>query len=326
MSFVCRRVAAKRRHAVLVALAALLGSTSALAQATPMGVPPPEGKALVEGPKKAAEEPTREKKLDGTNVTISAGGMLTTGNSRLLALSGNGVYEWRFGANSIGASALGNYGEGAPAGSNVQVTAENFQGRVRYDRYVLERASIFLINTGRHDRFQGIEFRYNLDPGFKYLLVKNDETSLWGEAGYDFQYDVRRNEDRVVLGPDNLPLLDANNQPLLVDKTRADHSGRLFAGYKHAFNKEVTFATGLEYLQSFLEGRRYRVNFDALIAANLGAGFALGFGFAARYDHAPLAGKEKLDTSSTLSLIFGFDNTAPPPKSSCPCPEPTPTP
>ena len=89
---------------------------------------------------------------------------------------------------------------------------------------------------------------------------------------------------------------------------KGDHSGRLFAGFKHAFNKEVTLSTGVEYLQSFIDSTRYRVNYDALFAANIGGGLALVVGFSARYDHAPLPGKQNTDTATTFSLIYSYSD------------------
>ena len=83
---------------------------------------------------------------------------------------------------------------------------------------------------------------------------------------------------------------------------------------------------GLEYLQSYVDTTRYRVNCDAVVAAKVGGGLAIGIGFSARYDHAPLPGKEKLDTSTTLSLIYAYSDIVEPKKATCPCPEPTPPP
>lgn len=303
-----------------VLLLSSLSSSAALAQSV-TAAPPPDAKPIVEAPK-AADAPKIEKPLDGTTASVSAGGVLTSGNSRLLAVSGSGIYETRFDDNAVGAAVIGNYGQGAPAGKEVQVSAENIQGRLRYDRYLIEQASLFLINTGRHDRFQGLTFRYNLDPGFKYIFVNHTSTSFWGEVGYDFQHDIRREDGRAVLDADKKPTFDAAGNPILLPKTQTDHSTRLFAGLKHAFNKEVTFASGVEYLQSFIDSTRYRINFDALLAANVGAGFSLGFGFSARYDHDPLPGKEELDTSTTVSLIFAFDSVTPKKAATCPCPEP----
>jgi putative salt-induced outer membrane protein YdiY len=290
------------RSPLLLAVAAHLTVLSVLgsafAQSVPTGAPPPEAKALVAGPTKPGDAPKIESKTDGTSVTVSAGGQASTGNSRLLALTANGAFDTRFDNNGIGVSALANYGQSAPPGEAIKTTTENVQGRVRYDRYIIDQASFFLITTGRHDRFQGIDFRLNLDPGFKYLFVAEQANAIWAEIGYDFQYDIRR-DDALVDPMMMLPTLD---------KTATDHSSRLFAGMRHAFNDEVTLSTGVEYLQSLVETTRNRINFDALFAAKVGSGLAFGLGFGLRYDHEPLPGKAKVDTTTNVSLIYAFSH------------------
>lgn len=122
---------------------------------------------MVTGPK-LGDAPKVEKATDdSTSISVAAGGLLTTGNSRLLALSMNGAFDMRRAENGFGASIVGNYGQGAPPGKPVDTTAENVQGRLRYDRYLVDSLSLFLITTGRYDRFQGLAFRLNLDPGVK---------------------------------------------------------------------------------------------------------------------------------------------------------------
>jgi hypothetical protein len=277
----------------------------------PTGAPPPEAKPLVEAPKAAEDAPSVEGGTNGTNVTVSAGGQLVTGNSRLLAGTANAVVDTRAGANGFGASLLGNYGQGAPPGNAVVATTENVQGRLRYDRYVASWASVFLITTGRYDRFQGLDFRLNLDPGFKYLFVKTTSDALWAEAGYDFQYDIRRNGARIELDANRNPVRDASGTPLLLAKTATDSSARFFAGFHHAFNEEVTLFAGLEYLQSLVDATRARLNFDAVFAAKVRPGLAVGFGCTMRFDNAPLPGKENLDTATTVSLIYTHGDIPP---------------
>lgn len=301
-----------------LALAALGGTfffTETARAADPTGAPPPDATALVSAPSANAKPPEApdKDKLDVTTVALSAGGQLSTGNSRLAAATLSGDYETRFSNNGIGVMALGNYGESATPGAPLKTSAQNLQGRVRYDRFLIDRLSLFLINTGRHDRFQGLDFRYNLDPGVKYLFVMQDVTKLWGELGYDFQYDVRRDDARTTANPDG--------SVTVLDKTATDHSVRAFVGFTHAFNDAVNLNAGLEYLQSFVEAKRSRVNFDALFAAKLGGGLALGAGFSARYDHDPLPDKKKLDTQSVLSLIYSFSNA---PTAKAPAPPPCP--
>jgi putative salt-induced outer membrane protein YdiY len=291
---------------------------------TPRGAPPPDATALVVAPTAPGATPVLDKPNDGTTAAVSAGGQLSTGNSRLLAGTVNGSVESRHGANGVAVSALGNYGQGAPPGSPVVETAENYQLRLRYDRYVIEQASVFMMATGRHDRFQGLDFRLNLDPGFKYLFTTKATNLLWAEAGYDFQFDNRRTEALGELDAMGNPVLDMNGNQITLPKTQVDHSTRVFLGFRHAFNKEVTLAAGLEYLQSVLALTNYdsRINFDALFAAKVGGGLSLGLGFSARYDRYPLPGKADTDTATTVTLIYAYSDIPEPPPPPCPCPNP----
>lgn len=289
----------------------MFGSISLASAQTTVALPPPEAKAEVVAPKGPSDAPKIEKPLDGINATLSAGGLFTSGNSRTIAMTANGSMESRFDNNGIGASILGNYGQSAPPGENMRTTAQNIQGRIRYERYISDQASFFMLLTGRHDKFQGLDFRLNVDPGFKYVLLKDHANTFWGEAGYDLQYDIRRDESLVAVDSNKNIIVDSTGQPVLLDKTALIHSARLFFGFRHAFSKEVTLATGLEYLQSFQDIKMFRLNLDALFAAKIGAGFAMGLGFSGRYDNAPLPGKEKLDTSTTISLIYSFSDPDP---------------
>jgi putative salt-induced outer membrane protein YdiY len=301
----------------------------ALAQApaptTETGQPPADAKALVEQ-QSEVKQPELKKPLDGVTASLSAGGQSASGNAKLVAATANGTFDIRRGVHGFGAALVANYAEGAASGQEIQRTAQNVQGRLRYDFFFLDDVSIFVIGTGRNDYFQGLDFRLNVDPGVKYLFLDAPDNKLWLEAGYDYQYQINNDDARVLLDSSGKPVALGNVPPIyVINKTVADHSARLFAGFKHAFNKEVTFSTGLEYLQSVVDSTRYRLNYDALIAAKLGGGLSLGLGFSARYDHDPLPGKVDLDTATTLSLIYSFSDIPAPPPPPCPCPACPPT-
>jgi len=309
------------------------GMAAAQALPSPAGAPPPDATALVAAPAAPKAAAVIDKPPTGTTFTLSGGGQQTTGNARLLAVTGNAVYTRRWESDGVGASILANYGQGAPPGAAVVETAENVQGRLRYDRYVLDHMSVFLITTGRHDRFQGLDFRLNIDPGVKYLFLDEKKTSLWGELGYDFQYDVRRDSALAVVDANGKPVLDpTTGLQEQLPKTATDHSGRLFVGFRHMFNDAVMLSWGIEYLQSFLANNDYdsRLNYDALFSAKVGKGLSVGFGISARYDPHPLPGKVDMDTSTTASLIYGFSNFGdkpkPPPPPPCAPPPPPPPP
>ncbi len=287
----------------------------------------PEAKALVAAPKDVKDAPAVNKRTDNTNASVSAGGMLSTGNTQTQALTLNSTMDLRRGMNGFGAALLGNYGNSKLVGQDAKTTAENFQARVRYDRYLTERLGLFLQLTERYDRFQGLASRTNIDPGVKYIFWLRDKSAFWGELGYDYMHDIRTPTGQRALDADGNKDYSAPR----LDKTLDDHSARAFVGFRHAFNSEVTFSTGLEYLQSMvkteLASQNSRLNVDATLAAKLYGGIAAGIGFTARYDKNPLPGRSNLDTATTLSLIYAFSDVAAEEAPTCPaCPEIPPCP
>lgn len=316
-------------------------SSSAHAQSTPTGSssgempkPPDAPKALVEGPKEKDGPKALEAKGEGVTATASAGGLFTTGNSRTTAITGNILFDDVIGKNEIYLQVIGNYAEGAKGSDpDTRLSAANIQARARYDRLITDRFGPFLMYTHRYDQLQGFDVRANIDPGFKYLVLLEEKYQLGLEVGYDIQHDVRRNKARQVFNEDGSPKFGPDNNFVFLDKTQTNHGVRLGAAYKHSFNKEVTLQSGLEYLQPFNETKLWRMNFNALIAAKLVGGLALGVGFNLLFDNGALvdSGKKKLDTTTTLQLIYAFSSVAKKEDKMCPCdevkaPEPPPPP
>lgn len=333
-------------------------ATPVLAQTPPSGngAPPADLTQAVVVPKGPGDgpKPNDDAPIDTTDAALSAGGQFATGNSQQFAATGLGKFNMRRGANAFGASLLGNYAEafivppatepGIPAAPGAwQRSTENVQGKLRYDRYLNRNTSLFVQVTGTHDAFQAITFRLNADPGVKYLFLNDDTVRLWGEVGYDFEYDDNFTSQHGFeqAGAGGVSL-DATGLPFVIATSDTIHSSRLFAGFHYAFNKEVQLNLGLEFLQGFggsgggnpaippgfsaatvdavpISLTASRLNLDALLAAHVGAGLSIGVGFTAKYNSAPLPGKVDLDTSGTLALIYAFSSPSAK-KATCPCP------
>jgi hypothetical protein len=329
------------------ALAALTTARSTFAQTPPPGAPgalgaPPTDltQSVAQGPTERAAPEEAAPPTDSTTAAVSAGGQYAAGNSRLYAATGQGKLELRRGDNGFGAGLVGNFAETYVSGS-YQKSTENLQGKLRYDRYFTAIFGGFVQVTGTHDAFQAITFRLNADPGVKLIMVDAEATKLWGEVGYDFEFDDNYTDGNgIEQSGAGGPALDANGLPYVIEQTDTIHSSRLFAGGRHQFNKEVVVTSGLEYLQGFggsgggtppvppgyaankvdlvpISLTAARLNFDALLAAHVGGGFSLGVGITAKYNSAPLPGKLNLDSAGTLSLIYAFASPAPKKEKTC---------
>ncbi len=245
----------------------------------------------------AAEAPDPEAETDATELELSAGGLYSTGNARVLAITGLGRFRLRRERHQFRAELAGNYGRTAlTPDADPEVNVLNVQGMARYDFFFKPRWSAFLMATGRHDRFQGLDLRLNVDPGIAFYAIQKSNHRLWFEVGYDFQYDLRRDE----------AIQEAALNGESVDKTATNHAARVFAGYSNNLSEFVTFDTGVEYLQSVLDGQRFRVNWLNSLTMQMADRVSLGLTFQLRYENQPLPEVRPLDTITAVLLGVRF--------------------
>jgi putative salt-induced outer membrane protein len=240
-----------------------------------------------------------EKAQDATEAKVAAGGVFTGGNSRSTAVTTAGDARLRRGRNQGTFAMAVNYASARnPDTSRMERTVENYQGKLRYDRFVSTHFAVFGALSARRDYFQGLDLRLNLDPGVAYYFLDTKPQRLWTELGYDFQYDLR---DRTAVQAANATLA-LGATPLTRKETR--HSGRLFVGYALGINERVALTTGVEYLQAPVETEFWRLNADAGLTASLAGRLSIATSVALRYDHKPLPGIERLDTMESVSLVY----------------------
>ena len=365
----------KRTHSIApcFCLAVLLASTSAFAQ-EPEAAPTPAAGAGT-GVSKAAEGPAElegqgefgkaksledvEKAEDFTNFKLSLGGLGATGNATSVAFTGNALYELRRKKHMFHSSFIANYGL-ARVEDEVAMTDDlepnifNLQGRLRYDYFLKKRIAVFLMLTGRHDPFQGLKFRLNVDPGFAFFILKGSgdrfggSHDLWAEVGYDLQVDIRCSAeldlDLCATETFNPPPTAENPTPEMIDRQFINHSARLFAGYSaKGKDDRVSFRTGLEYLQSFLDGTQhgfapqkilYKISWDnsfsvPVLETRNGAKLAFAVSFSLRYDKTlpPSPDVVPLDTLTAANIVLDLGGAVAPKKpKSAPAPAPAPAP
>ena len=243
----------------------------------------------------AVQVPKEEESKDATELKLTAGGLLSTGNSRSMSGTASGRFRARRDDNQLTLAVAGNYSRAAPdRESAMETSVENVQGNERYDRFIGKGFALFLSASERSDRFQGLDLRINLDPGLAYYFIDDKAVQLWTEIGYDLQYDVRRGA--------NLRAAAADGDEL--ERTDVRHSARLFGGYSNSISAAVVFFTGLEYLQGLPDTEYWRLNWDVGFSSSLSDRLSLATTFSLRYDNHPLPDIAKTDTMTSLSVVY----------------------
>jgi putative salt-induced outer membrane protein len=285
--------------ASLSAAAALLAAAPAFAEELPTGLM--KAKTATGGQENVAstgfEAPVAkpEASKDSTELKLSAGGLFSGGNSKSIAATGSSKLHLRRENNALDGALAANYGRSAPKGQgDMETSVENFQGKLRYDRFVAEHVAVFVALSGLKDRFLGLDLRLNLDPGLAYYFIDGPKHRLWAELGYDLQYDFRREETIVAALADGKTL----------DRSEVRHSGRLFLGYNNSISETLTFDTGVEYLQALKDTENFRLNWDLGITSSIGGNFSIATTLNLRYDHNPLPGVKNTDVTSAVSLVY----------------------
>lgn len=247
---------------------------------------------------------------DATQFDIALGGIFNTGNSRSLAFTAGANFRLRRTIHQFATSAAGNYGAtGVPDSKRFVSTVGNVQGLVRYDVFFAKRWTAFTQVTARHDTFQGLDYRMNVDPGFAFYALNKPKHRLWFEAGYDFQYDLRTDAAIILRDVDGNPVLDIDGNTQrdpAIDKVFINHAARLYAGYSNKLSDKVSFDTGLEYLQSVIDPKVFRLIYLAGLNTQIVENFSLAVTFALRYENKPLPTVQKLDTVTAVSLAYRF--------------------
>lgn len=292
-----------KRTGIMVLTAALVGSVAQTAMAQDAPAMPAEtlkassastGKTdVAKSGFATAALPGADDPKEATEMSIGAGGLFSSGNARSLALTTLGKFRMRRDEHQLSVQLAANFAQAGKKGEAVATSVENYQGLLRYDYFFTDNIAIFLQSSARRDRFQGLDLRFNLDPGVAYYVINTKKQTLRGEAGYDLQYDVRRDASLVQTPP--LPNLD---------KTQTLHNLRLFAGYENKLYKEVGLVTGLEYLQNVSDFGTYRLIFDIGIKTNIGENLAVATTYTMRYENKPLPTVESTDSIASINLVY----------------------
>jgi len=198
-----------------------------------------------------------------------------SGNADSIGFTGTGLVAYRSHDDQIQLFGNGAYGKGGtssvpggPIDGHV-VIADNWLGRLRYDRYFAEVNSVFASYQMNGDQLAGLDYRIEPQIGYARLLVNEKEQKFRGEIGYDFSY------ERYLAG--------------VVPDSATFNSVRLFFYYENQFTPLASFSEGLEGLAAFNDASHWRVNSLTSLSSTIAKNYALKLNLTINYNHDPPA-------------------------------------
>ena len=215
------------------------------------------------------------------------------GNAQSLGMSGTGLVSARRGDNEWAVSGGGayviggvsKYGKGGP-NTGSTTSAANWLVKARYDRYFLERNTIYTSLQSAGDRPAGFLYRVEPQLGYARLFVKSARQLLRGEIGYDYTF-----EHRVL-------------QPMSAPRDVDYHSGRLFLYYENKFSPYASFTEGVELLEAFNHPEGFRLNSITTLSSQIYKNVALKVNFTLHLNNDPAARPAPTETDPATGVTF----------------------
>lgn len=230
-----------------------------------------------------------------SHLAAELGGSFTTGNTQNYALlaSLDGDHRWKrnkfaldLGAN-LGQSVLDTNGDGhideLERAAGWAETSRKYWADARYDRFVGQRDSLYLLAGGLVDPFAGYDNRTHVQLGYSRVLIESESTTLVAELGVD-----GAREDFIVDVEPNVAYILA---------------ARAMVGLTHKFSESVSFTDKLEAYENVLTPVDLRLLNQASLTAKLSDKFSLKLSHNLTYDNQPVEGFQPLDQSTTVTFV-----------------------
>lgn len=169
-----------------------------------------------------------------------------------------------------------------------------------YTSFFSEHYGWYLREEVEYDTFENIEFRSTTAAGLTYRVFDRETHSLEGRAGLSYRYESYNNQDF--------------NGDGIIDAQEAEDGSEGFPGLDFGLTHYWQFATwgemknSLTYTPSVDDFADYLIDHKSAVDIPLGSSdfWKLRFGLTNQYNSSPTAGRERLDTTYSLSLLLNW--------------------
>ena len=244
----------------------------------------------------ASDRPSPEASATAWNIT--AGGTLSTGDTRAFAANAGTHFVLTRGFNVVTADVAFTYGIAAlkdkTTGTFLPYAANtrNLNGSIRYDRFLTEDDALFVRAVGRNDPFAELDLRFQGQLGYARNIWAEANHRFWAEVGYDFTYDVYT-VAQMISATDT-------------STTKPQHSGRLFVGYDNHVSTLWQLLLGVESLFDVVHASNVRINSIDELNLAISTRLKVGVRFSANFSEKPPVGAQRLDTTTIFHLVYSL--------------------
>ena len=213
-----------------------------------------------------------------TKLTADFGFIQTDGNSEVTTLSGNDKLEHKSGRWLFTQEAIAVWGE-----TDGVESAGRYGFRLRGDRALSERLSVFGLAEWNRNTFAGISRQFDEGVGMAYKLITPRPHTLDLEAGAGLE------QRRPTIGPeDNFA------------------TARTGLGYAYDFSEKSQFSARGAYIFNLEDGEDGQGEARFGLTAPLAGHLAMKVSYDLLYRNKPLPGFEKVDTTFGVGVQAVF--------------------
>lgn len=243
------------------------------------------------------------------------GGTMTTGNADFIAINGGTAASYRWNQNKLSGDAgvsmvksrVDANGDGRLDDDEREFdrewSAQKITAKARYDRFIGERNSLYLLAAGERDTFAGFDYRVHEQIGYSRVLLDKENTDVVAEIGVD--YAQEEYVELVECFPGQVD--DEGNACVAVEENYAvDYTfpaARVMVGFSHNFNDNVSFSDEVEIYENLIDFADFRLNNTAVLSTKLSDKFSLKLSHRLAFDNVPVPDFRKLDQTTMVTFV-----------------------
>jgi putative salt-induced outer membrane protein YdiY len=245
------------------------------------------------------QAPAEEKKEPITKLSAEFGTSFATGNAIFYTVAGsiNASHEWQrnklgvVGGINVGGAKADADGDGllsaAERDATYQDNVKRYFTDARYDRFLSDVDSLYVLAGAFHDPFAGYDLRSHEQFGYSRRLVKNDTTEVAAELGFDY---AQENYTQEAIDGGSEPYQDV-------------FAARVLLGVSHKFNDNVSFTDTFEVYENVVDLNDLRMLNTAALSASLSTKLSLKLSHSLIFDNVPVEGFVALDQTTMATLV-----------------------